>query len=254
MADAVARFRERQRMWEERAAAIARGDERFARRNAEQRREAQRVKRSMARAAARAEAEAKAEAERRMRFEEEAEFAAERDYRRWFEACRKRYRNLITSAGIANTIDRRGPDDCWEWMGARNSLDYGVVSWIWPSGKFQRQALAHRVALGLVLGREPVQMVLHSCDNPPCVNPAHLREGTAKENAQDAVSRNRWTLPNQESADLIRHLHSVGHCSAKSGGAPSSRSAATNASRWVGSRDASAAPSGKTIPYTLQPG
>jgi hypothetical protein len=51
--------------------------------------------------------------------------------------------------------------------------------------------LSHRVALWVALGREPDQFVLHSCDNPSCCNPAHLREGSAKDNSQDALSRGR---------------------------------------------------------------
>lgn len=34
-------------------------------------------------------------------------------------------------------------------------------------------------------------LVLHSCDNPPCVNPLHLRVGTHLENCADAVNRDR---------------------------------------------------------------
>lgn len=200
-------------MWEERAAALARSNDRvFAERQREEareRQEARRVKRRIAAYAAKVEAKAKAEAELRRQWEEDPKFAAARDRRRWFEACRQRYGNLMKSAEIADRVARRGPDDCWEWTGSRNGLEYGVLDWAWSEGEPQKQSFAHRVALGLFLGRRPEQMVLHSCDNAPCVNPAHLREGTAKENARDAVERNRWTLPDQESADVIRHLHFV---------------------------------------------
>lgn len=52
--------------------------------------------------------------------------------------------------------------------------------------------MAHRVAYELINGPIPEGlMVRHKCDNPPCCNPSHLTTGTAKDNAQDAVSRHR---------------------------------------------------------------
>jgi hypothetical protein len=50
---------------------------------------------------------------------------------------------------------------------------------------------AHQVSFALANGRDPMGMVLHSCDNPPCVNPAHLSEGCAADNTRDAVQRGR---------------------------------------------------------------
>ena len=78
--------------------------------------------------------------------------------------------------------------DCWEWQGSKDEKGYGHY-WLPGVGN----VAAHRVALALALGRwSPSSlMVLHSCDNPSCVNPAHLREGTAAENQEDILKRGR---------------------------------------------------------------
>lgn len=55
---------------------------------------------------------------------------------------------------------------------------------------------AHRVAYELTYGPIPAGLnVLHSCDNPPCVRPDHLRVGTQRDNAQDAIKRHRRFSP-----------------------------------------------------------
>lgn len=76
---------------------------------------------------------------------------------------------------------------CWEWTGARNSHGYGVVK---VAGRLE---LAHRKALEVALGRPigPGLLALHRCDNPPCIRPRHLREGTHEDNARECVERGR---------------------------------------------------------------
>lgn len=74
---------------------------------------------------------------------------------------------------------------CWEWVGSRTTHGYGET---YDEG---RKVKAHRLAWKMANGREPELHILHSCDNPPCVNPAHLREGTHLENMRDRDMRGR---------------------------------------------------------------
>lgn len=75
---------------------------------------------------------------------------------------------------------------CWEWQGSREQRGYGFIWW---EG---RQWLVHR-AMAVLSGilNDFTKMVMHKCDNPPCFNPEHLKEGTGLENMQDCVSKNR---------------------------------------------------------------
>lgn len=75
-------------------------------------------------------------------------------------------------------------DSCWNW----NGVPVDGYGYFRAGGKRWR---AHRYSYFLAHGTIPLLDVLHSCDNRLCVNPAHLREGTAKDNAQDKVLRNR---------------------------------------------------------------
>jgi len=78
-------------------------------------------------------------------------------------------------------------DTCWLWKGGRNEYGYGIFH---IPGK--RPVRAHRYVYEQLVGPIPEgQILLHSCDNPPCVNPAHLSPGTKRDNLIDAMVKNR---------------------------------------------------------------
>jgi len=81
-------------------------------------------------------------------------------------------------------VDKRGPDECWNWKGSKCSKGYGQMGWNW---KVKR---AHRISAIIAFGDKPNMHVLHSCDNPSCCNPSHLRWGNNAENMQDRNKRN----------------------------------------------------------------
>jgi len=87
-------------------------------------------------------------------------------------------------------VDKTG--ECWEWRGKKRKgrgLSYGLICRGGVNGYF---LYAHRVAWELTYGTIPAGMVVrHTCDNPACVRPEHLRLGTQLDNIEDAKQRKR---------------------------------------------------------------
>jgi hypothetical protein len=90
-------------------------------------------------------------------------------------------------------IRKAEPDACWVWTKEVNNNGYGRFE-TWRGGR--KRFLTHRLAYQLTTGRLlGGAVLLHSCDNPPCCNPAHLTPGTQAENIADTKAKGRAVAP-----------------------------------------------------------
>lgn len=93
----------------------------------------------------------------------------------------------VTISRFWRMVEQRGDDECWLWTGDTNPDGYGVFYY---KGKMRP---AHEMALSFTTGeiRPEGYDTCHSCDNPPCCNPACLRFGTRQDNVDDMIARGR---------------------------------------------------------------
>jgi hypothetical protein len=86
-------------------------------------------------------------------------------------------------------VDTSG--DCWTWTGSKDKNGYGRIS-IYMGNNVTIPYLAHRKAWELTNGNIAQGMHLcHKCDNPSCVNPAHMFVGTHDDNMRDMRDKGR---------------------------------------------------------------
>jgi hypothetical protein len=102
---------------------------------------------------------------------------------------------VLSPAGLARfwaKIDMsRGPDACWIWTASTNQRGYG--HFVPPRPHADKKIWqSHRLAWTIANGPIPIGLhVCHSCDNPPCCNPAHLWAGTRSDNMRDKLAKGR---------------------------------------------------------------
>jgi hypothetical protein len=79
------------------------------------------------------------------------------------------------------------PTGCWLWTGNVGEWGYGQTVYR------NRTKIIHRQFYKVINGVELTrwQLVMHKCDTPNCINPAHLQIGTPGENVKDAADKGR---------------------------------------------------------------
>jgi hypothetical protein len=107
-------------------------------------------------------------------------------------------------------VDKDGPvpahmqhlGGCWLWIGDRMKSGYGIFLLT-----RKKKISAQRVAFYLEHGMWPKHLACHYCDNPQCVRPSHIFDGTASDNAQDSIAKGR----NRNGSEKIRGERHYGH-------------------------------------------
>jgi hypothetical protein len=88
-------------------------------------------------------------------------------------------------------------DGCWIWTGSRRAFGYGrtIVN--------GRPIAAHRAAWEQTHGPIPDGLLLlHTCDNPPCVRPDHMALGTQIDNLRDMTAKGRRAVGDRHPSHL----------------------------------------------------
>lgn len=122
-----------------------------------------------------------------------------RCYRYWLDHTPKDQRKVAPRFAVQfwDRVQKTHEHGCWIWTGPRDAKGYG---------RWGKKG-AHRHAWQEANGQLPEgQWILHHCDNPPCVNPAHLYPGTVVENVRDMVTRGRGYVPPRKAECEQGHL------------------------------------------------
>lgn len=119
------------------------------------------------------------------------------------------FSDAVTVSRFWRTVSVAGDFECWMWNGDTDRDGYGIFMW---QGK---RKPAHEMALSFSTGekRHPALDTCHSCDEPACCNPLHLRFDTRKSNVRDMYVRGRQNnhkILTDGDIQLIRERRALG--------------------------------------------
>ena len=98
---------------------------------------------------------------------------------------------------------KENEDICWKWTRSFTGNGYGQITWgrkLYP---------AHRISYLIFNGFIPInKVIMHTCDNPKCINPKHLVLGTQYNNIIDSINKRKHykTVLNEEAVKVIKWM------------------------------------------------
>lgn len=107
--------------------------------------------------------------------------------------------NIPLSIRFMTKVNKTSDGSCWEWLGAKDQNGYGSIQAFRDlnTGKWVLKNATH-VSWWYFTGEWPTQWMLHTCDNPSCVNPDHLFEGDVTDNNRDMIAKGRGPQYNKK--------------------------------------------------------
>lgn len=130
----------------------------------------------------------------------------------------ERFWNHIDKCGLC---PREELDNCWIWTGKTNRDGYGIMYRDLGRGENNKRIRTHFFAHHIshyLSGGEPIgpnQIIMHHCDNPPCVRPSHLELATNLKNRLDSIAKRRHNygerhglskLSDEAVADILKEV------------------------------------------------